>query len=89
MTPDVTHVQTLANYELLVSFADGDKRRFSMSPYLDYPAYRILSQTGKFALAHVSNGTVAWTDEIDMSPDTLYLEGQPVSNEFLSEFPSS
>lgn len=88
MTPDVTHVQALANYELLVAFADGDKRHFSMSPYLNYPAYRVLSQAGKFALAHVSNGTVAWTDEIDMSPDTLYLEGQPVSNEFLSESPS-
>ena len=78
MTPDVTHVQTLANYELLVSFADGEKRHFSMSSYLSYPAYRILSQTGKFELAHVKNGTVAWTDEIDISPDTLYLAGQPV-----------
>jgi len=89
MTADVTHVQTLANYELLVSFADGGKRRFSMLPYLDCPAYRVLSQTGKFTLAHVSNGTVAWTDEIDMSPDTLYLAGQPVTNEFLAESPSS
>jgi len=88
MTPDVTHVQTLANYELLVSFADGEKRSFSMLSYLNYPAYRILSQTGKFALAHVSNGTVAWTDEIDMSPDTLYLAGQPVANKFLAESPS-
>ena len=81
MTPDVTHVQTLASYELLVSFADGGKRRFSMLPYLHYPAYRILSQPGKFALAHVSNGTVAWSDEIDMSPDTLYLAGEEVTNE--------
>jgi hypothetical protein len=23
-------------------------------------------------------GTVAWTDEIDISPDTLYLRGQPL-----------
>lgn len=55
MTPDVSHVQTLADYELLVTFADGGKRRFSMLPYLDYPAYRVLRQQGKFTLAHVSN----------------------------------
>jgi len=76
MTPDVTHVQTLANFELLVSFADGKKRRFSMLPYLHYPAYQDLRQPEKFKLAHVVNGTVAWTDEIDMSPDTLYLAEQ-------------
>lgn len=76
MTPDVTHVKALENYELLVSFADGNKRHFSMLPYLIYPAYHVLKQPGHFALAHVSNGTVAWPDEIDMSPDTLYLAGQ-------------
>jgi hypothetical protein len=79
MTPDVTHVQTLQNYELLVSFADGERRCFSMLPYLQYPAYRILTQPGQFGLAHVSNGTVAWSDEIDMSPDTLYIFGKLVS----------
>jgi hypothetical protein len=26
---------------------------------------------------HVAHGTVAWTDEIDLSPDTLYLRGLP------------
>ncbi|ADL55296.1 DUF2442 domain-containing protein [Gallionella capsiferriformans] len=87
MTPDVTHVQTLASYELLVSFADGGKRRFSMLPYLHYPAYQGLTQPGKFGLAHVSNGTVAWSDEIDMSPDTLYLAGEEVSNEFTEQAP--
>lgn len=56
-----------------------------MLPYLDYPAYRVLKQTGKFALAHVANGTVAWTDEIDMSPDTLYLTGQAVTNELIEQ----
>jgi hypothetical protein len=80
ITPDVTHVQTLQNYELLVSFADGGKRLFSMLPYLQYPAYKVLSQPEKFALAHVENGTVVWPEEIDMSPDTLYLAGHEIKN---------
>ena len=75
MTPDVTRVQALQNYDLLISFADGCERYFSMRPYLQYSAYQALSQPGKFAQAHVLNGTVAWSDEIDMSPDTLYLKG--------------
>lgn len=73
MTPDVTAVVPLENFELLVTFADGESRRFSMLPYLQFPAYQALNEPGKFNLAHVANGTVAWTDEIDMSPDTLYI----------------
>ncbi len=78
MTPDVIHVKTQPDFELLVTFAGGECRRFSMLPYLQYPAFRVLTEPGKFALAHVANGTVEWTDEIDMSPDTLYIAGQAI-----------
>ncbi len=84
MTPDVTQVEVQANFELLVTFADGAHREFSMLPYLKYPAFSQLSDPGKFALAHVANGTVQWTEDIDMSPDTLYLTGQPVTQETLA-----
>jgi hypothetical protein len=76
MTPDVTQVETQPNFELLVTFADGACKHFSMLPYLKYPAYKPLSEPGKFVVAHVANGTVQWTDEIDISPDTLYLAGR-------------
>jgi hypothetical protein len=76
MTPDVTDVKVHPNFELLVTFSDGARKLFSMLPYLKYPAFSPLRDPGKFALAHVSNGTVEWTDEIDISPDTLYLAGQ-------------
>jgi hypothetical protein len=78
MTPDVVAVKDLANYELLVTFAGGEKRRFSMRPYLHYPGYQLLRQPRKFQLAHVSNGTVAWSEDVDISPDTLYIKGEPV-----------
>ena len=76
MTPDVTHVKTQPNFELQVTFADGACKLFSMLPYLKYPAFSPISELNKFAKAHVANGTVQWTDDIDISPDTLYLAGQ-------------
>lgn len=78
MTPDVIDVKTQPNFELLIAFANGEHKRFSMLPYLQYPAFHALSEPGRFALAHVSNGTVEWTDEIDMSPDTLYIAGHQI-----------
>ena len=77
MTPDIIEAHATTGFELLLTFADGERRKFSMEPYLHYPAYRALLRPEKFAQVHVSNGTVAWDDEIDMSPDTLYLLSQP------------
>lgn len=78
MTPDVVSVRPLADFSLEADFASGERRRFDMKPYLGYPAFALLATDGLFMKAHVANGTVAWTDEIDLSPDTLYLRGTPV-----------
>jgi len=78
MTPDVTEVKTQANFELVVTFADGACKKFSMLPYLQYPAFSRLNEPGRFAFAHVANGTVQWADDIDISPDTLYIAGQTI-----------
>lgn len=76
MTPDVVAVKALPNYQLEAQFADGEVRRFNMAPYLDYPAFAGLREASLFMRAKVFNGTVTWTDEIDVSPDTLYLKGE-------------
>jgi hypothetical protein len=78
MTPDVIKVIAKPDYSIVAEFETGERRQFDMRPYLNYPAYSSLKESGLFMRAHVENGTVAWSDEIDLSPDTLYLRGQPV-----------
>lgn len=78
MTPDVIQVRVLPDYVLEAKFATDEWRRFDMSVYLQYPAFSALQDPALFQRAHVPHGTVAWTDEIDLSPDTLYLRGQAV-----------
>lgn len=75
MTPDVVQVQPQKDYFLEAIFSNGERRRFDLKPYLKYPAFQSLTANELFMKAHVSNGTVVWTDEIDLSPDTLYLCG--------------
>lgn len=77
MTPDVVRVRPLPDYLLEAEFATGERRLFDMRPYLAYPAFAALTEGSLFMKAHVALGTVAWTDEIDISPDTLYLRGVP------------
>lgn len=73
MTPDVVSVRPLPDYRLEAEFENGEKRLFDMRPSLNYPAFAPLAEDALLMKAHVVLGTVAWTDEIDISPDTLYL----------------
>ena len=81
MTPDVVAVKALPNYVIEAEFADGEVRRFSMQPYLAYPALADLRKDGLFMRAHVMNGAVTWNDETDLAPNTLYLRGARVHQE--------
>jgi hypothetical protein len=86
MTPNVIQVTVLQDYKLQVHFENGELKIFDMSSYLQYPAFSDLSYDNLFARAKVLNGTVVWTDEIDISPDTLYLKGETInSSESIAE----
>ena len=79
MTPDVIKVVALPDFFIDVEFANGEQRRFDMRPYLDYPAFaQLKKEPGMFLRACAKNGTVVWSDDIDLSPDTLYLRGKPL-----------
>ncbi len=78
MNPYIATVQPLENYELLLTFANGEQRIFDVKPYLDKGVFKRLRERGAFLGARVVAGSVEWPGEIDLSYDTLYLESQPV-----------
>ncbi len=78
MTPDVVKLKALPDFMLDAEFADGEIRRLDIRPLLAYPAFAGLRVGSLFMSAKVDNGIVFWTDEIDLSPDTLYLRGEVV-----------
>jgi len=72
-----------ADFCLLLTFSNGEHRRFDMRPFLDLPVYRRLENPGFFALAQIDYGTVVWPGEIDIAPDTLYRLSVKQKKEFL------
>ena len=78
MNPYITAVQPLENYELLLTFANGEQRVFDAKPYLDKGVFKRLRDHSAFLGARVVAGSVEWPGEIDLSYDTLYLESRPV-----------
>ena len=76
MNPRITQVKPQENFILKLKFTDNSLRTFDMKPYLNYPVFEPLKEKELFDNASVFLGSVKWNEEIDMSPDTLFLESE-------------
>jgi hypothetical protein len=74
MNPKVIKVMTEQNYMLNLWFANGERRRFDMKPYLDFEVFQALKDLNVFNSANTFLGSVTWPNNSDLSYDTLYLE---------------
>lgn len=78
MNPHVTAVQALGDYELEVLFDNGETRRFDVKPYLDRGIFVRLRDQEVFRTVREVAGSIEWANGLDLSYDTLYVEGQPI-----------
>lgn len=75
----VIAVKTNDDYSLILKFNDGKTKRFDVKPYLEYGVFRELKDRDYFKNVSIAFGTVQWKNEQDLSPETLYIEGEDVS----------
>lgn len=75
---EVTSVEVLEDYRLQLLFSSGENRLFDMYPYLEFPVFEKLKNRAFFSLAFIDYGTVVWPCEIDIAPETLYIESIPL-----------
>lgn len=66
------------DFTLDLKFDDGKLKRFDAKPYLDFPVFRELKNLENFKKIRIAFGTVQWQNEQDISPETLYLEGEEI-----------
>jgi len=79
--PRVIEVLPEYNYVLYLWFANGEQRRFDMKPYLEFEVFQALKDPKVFNTATTFLGSVTWSNDSDLSFDTLYLEGIPINFE--------
>ena len=80
MNPRIQEVSPQQDFTLQLVFTSGEVKVFDMKPFLDKGVFIKLKDWNFFKQARVSFGTVVWPDELDMSPDTLYLRSVLESN---------
>jgi len=78
LSPRVKLVVPRDDHTLLLTFTNGEQRVFDAKPLLEFPVFRSLNNPKFFCLAQVSFGSVAWPNDIDYCPDTLYAQSVPV-----------
>lgn len=76
MNPRVQSVVATDEHRLILTFTNGEVGTYDCTPLLDFGVFMELRNRAYFKKARVINGTVAWPNEQDICPDTLYVESQ-------------
>jgi len=62
------------NYQLILTFENGEMRMFDMNPYLNKGIFKELQDVSKFNTVKIDFDTVAWANEADLDPEILYQD---------------
>ena len=74
----VIKVVALENYKLLLTFENGEKKIFDVSPYLEIGKFSELKNSEIFNSVHVHFDSVEWSNKLDLDPELLYAKGTRV-----------
>ena len=74
MNPRVIAVTANDNYTLALRFTNGETGVYDCKPILDFGVFAELNDLAYFKRVKAFNGAVAWPNEQDIDPDTLYLD---------------
>ncbi len=76
MLPRVSRVTANDDHTLTLTFENGEVREYDCRALLDLGVLRSLRDLSAFTRARANGRTVEWPGEIDICPDTLYLDSR-------------
>ncbi len=75
----VTDVEPMSGFRLLLTFENGEKKIFDVTPYLDIGIFAELKDLSKFNSVKVSFDTIEWDNHADFDPELLYSKSRSYS----------
>jgi len=76
--PKAVDVIPLADYCLLITFSNDEKRMFDVKPYLDFKPFGELKNPTMFKTVKPAGLSIEWIHGQDICPDELYYNSVPV-----------
>ena len=80
MNPRIKAVAASGDYNLELTFSNGEVGVYDCAPLLDFGVFGELRNINYFKRAYVDGGTVAWPHEQDICPDTLYEDSKKLTS---------
>ena len=77
----VKSVRPLSEYQLLLTFENGEKKIFDMKPYLDKGIYKELKDENKFKTVRISFDSIEWCNNADIDPEFLYEKSEKITEQ--------
>ena len=77
----VKSVRSLSEYQLLLTFENGEKKIFDMKPYLDKGIYKELKDESKFKTVRISFDSIEWCNKADIDPEFLYEKSKKITEQ--------
>ena len=71
----VVDVDYIKDYELLVTFSDGNKKKVDLRPYLTGEVFGEQLDKEKFVQYGLTRITIEWANGADLAPEFLYEIG--------------
>ena len=72
--PTPIEVKSLDNYRLWVKYSDGIEGIVDLSDFAGDGVFELWNNYQAFQNVHIGpSGEIAWSDQVDMCPDAIYL----------------
>lgn len=71
----VKSVKALPDFNLFITFESGEKKLFDFKPYLKFKINEPLKNPSVFEKVYADGTSIAWSDDLDFCPETLYEKG--------------
>lgn len=72
MTPKIIDVAALADYNVLITYENSEKRILSLVPFFEAGLFFELKNEELFKTVKVSFDTIEWDNGIDIDPEDVY-----------------
>ena len=74
----IKDVKVIGDYNLMLTFENGEKRKLYMLPYLDKGIFQELKDISVFKTVRISFDTIEWANEADLDPEFLYKYSEKI-----------
>ena len=83
MNPRIKSVKPLCDYQLLLEFTNDEVGIYDCKPLLNFGVFKELQDINYFNQVHIIGDSVAWINEQDICPDTLYLNSIKIKGKLM------